>query len=119
MRKLEGGIGIGIACLIALVLSVCGDCVAQDSAAKLLLLPPSISLSTKESRQTLVPQWKRGEQVLGQATEGVQLTSSDEKVVKIENSVAVPVGNGTATITAKVGEQTATAEVTVTGQDQP
>lgn len=117
MRKLEGG--IGIACLLALVLSACSDCFAQNSAAKLLLLPPSISLSTKESRQTLVPQWKRGEQVFGQATEGVQLTSSDEKVVKIENSVAVPVGNGKATITAKVGDQTATTEVTVTGQDQP
>ena len=117
MRKLEGG--IGTACLIALILSAWADCVAQDSAAKLVLLPPSIALPTKESRQTLVPQWKRGQQVFGQATEGVQLTSSDEKVVKIESSVAVPVGNGKATISAKVGEQTATAEVTVTGQDQP
>ncbi len=88
-------------------------------ADELLLLPPQIELSTKESRQTLVPQWKRSEQILGQAAEGVQLASSDEKVVRIENAVAVPVGNGKATITAKVGDQTATAEVTVTGQDQP
>ena len=88
-------------------------------ADELLLLPPRIELATKESRQTLVPQWKRGEQVFGQATDGVQVTSSDEKVVRIENAVAVPVGNGKATITAKVGDQTATAEVTVTGQDQP
>ncbi len=95
-------------------------CVEQDPGAKsLILLPAKVSLTTKESRQTLVPQWKRGEQVFGQAIEGVQLTSSDETVVKIENSVAVPVGNGKATITAKVGDQTATTEITVTGQDQP
>jgi hypothetical protein len=90
-----------------------------EGTQSLELLPSKVFLSTKESRQTLVPQWKRGEQVFGQAMEGVQLASSDEKVVKVENSVAVPIGNGTATITAKVGEQTATAEVTVTGRDQP
>lgn len=117
MRKLDGGIGnVG---LMALTLSLYGNCIAADSAAKLVLLPSSSDLSTKESRQTLVLQWQRGEQVLGQALEAVQFSSSDEKVLKVENSVAVPVGNGKATITAKAGDQQATAEVTVTGQDQP
>ncbi|MCE9525629.1 MAG: hypothetical protein K8R36_06205, partial [Planctomycetales bacterium] len=62
-----------------------GMCDEQESGAKsLILLPAHVSLSTKESRQTLVPQWKRGEQVFGQAAEGLQLSSSDEKIVKIE-----------------------------------
>lgn len=47
------------------------------------------------------------------------MTTSDEKVVKIKEGFVVPVGNGQATITAKVGNQTATATVTVEKFEQP
>jgi hypothetical protein len=85
---------------------------------RLVLLPPVIALPTAEARQTLVVQWQAGEQFQEQATTDVQLRSSDEKVVKLEGSLAVPVGNGRATITATLGEQTATAEVEVSGFDR-
>ena len=45
--------------------------------------------------------------------------SSDAKVVKIEDGVAIPVANGTATITATAGERSAAVQVTVTAMDQP
>ena len=87
----------------------------------LVLLPLQVSLSTPESRQTLIVQRQLSDQQFGeQVIENVQLESSDEKVVRIENSVAIPVGNGTATITAKVdGGQQAKADVTVRGMDKP
>ncbi|HXT60690.1 MAG TPA: DUF1549 domain-containing protein, partial [Pirellulales bacterium] len=56
---------------------------------------------------------------VGQLTEGVALESSDPKVVKIEAGEARPVGNGEATVTAKHGDRTATAKVTVNRMEQP
>lgn len=49
----------------------------------------------------------------------VKLGSSDEKIVRIEDGAAIPVGNGAATITALVGDQSAAAEVTVTNFNRP
>ena len=44
----------------------------------------------------------------------------DPKVVNVEDGIAIPTGNGTATLTAKVGDQTATAEVDVSSSyDHP
>lgn len=85
---------------------------------ELQILPKSIALTTTEARQTLVAQWSQAEQFAGQATEA-RFTSSDEKVVRIEEAVALPVGNGKATITATSGDAKATVEVVVSGQDQP
>lgn len=49
----------------------------------------------------------------------MQITSSDDKVVKIDAGTAIPVGNGAATITARVGDQSAAAQVVVTNMDKP
>src|SRR4030095_11247418 len=43
----------------------------------------------------------------------------DEKVVKIADGAAIPVGDGAATIIARVGDQSATATVSVSRFDQP
>ncbi len=67
----------------------------------------------------MVAQWQTGEEVEGQAVKGVSLATSDETVVRIEDGKAVPVANGKAKITASVGDKTATAEVVVSGMDQP
>ena len=85
----------------------------------LVLLPSEIALSSPESRQTLVVQRQVNGQFQEQAAEDVSFTSSDEKVVRVEGGVAIPVGNGAATITAKVGDESATAQVTVTNQEKP
>lgn len=89
---------------------------ADDS---LVLLPAEIKLSGAEARQTLVVGQSREGQFVGQLIEGVTLESSDPKVLKIEDGEARPVGNGEATVTAKIGDRTATAKVIVSGMEQP
>ncbi len=86
---------------------------------KLVVLPPTLNLNSIESKQTIIVQWKMGEEFEGQALRGIEWQSSDDGVVKVEDGVAIPVANGKATITAVAGDQTATAEVTVSGMDQP
>src|SRR5262249_50848863 len=86
---------------------------------RLHLLPPTIELSSPESRQTVVAQWQISEQFEGEAAKGVTLESSDESVVKIEEGQAVPAGNGKAKIVANVDGKTALADVTVSGMEKP
>lgn len=89
------------------------------SAESLTLLPSEIVLAGPEARQRVLVQATAGSQIVGQVTSGAVLESSDVKVVKIEDGFVVPVGNGKATITAKVGNQTATATVAVEKFEQP
>src|SRR5690348_2052706 len=86
---------------------------AQAADKQLNIFPHEINLNSKESRQTIIAQWQTGEEVNGQAVQGVSFASGDESVVRIEESQAIPVANGKATITAKADGQTTTAEVTV------
>jgi hypothetical protein len=107
------------ASLAILLSSISAVVTATAAAADFVLLPPEVSLSSPEARQTLIVQRQHGSLFQGQNSEGAEFTSSDAKVVRVEGGAAVPVGNGQATITARVGEQTTTAAVTVTNQDQP
>lgn len=88
-----------------------------------VILPRHIELASPEARQTLVVQWQdEKSQFQGQVT-AASLTSSDEKVVRVENGVAIPVGNGSAEITATVGGgnevRSTKAKVTVTNFEKP
>jgi hypothetical protein len=56
---------------------------------------------------------------VGQVQDGVSLASDRPEVVAIEEGFAVPKQIGTAVISASAGGSTATAEVTVTGMEQP
>jgi hypothetical protein len=90
------------------------------AADRSVVLPSQVALSSREARQTLIVQRQAGEQFQEQVPgTKAKLQSSDEKIVRIEDGVAIPVANGTATITATVGDQSATAEAVVTNQDQP
>lgn len=91
---------------------------ANETADSLVILPAAVQLTHREARQTLVAQWSRDGKFAAQATEA-KFTSSDEKVVRIEEGVALPVANGKATITATARETKAAVEVEVSGQDQP
>jgi hypothetical protein len=88
-------------------------------AGGICVLPETIAISSSESRQTLVVQSRSADGQFGAQVVDVTFFSSDEKIVRVENGIAVPVANGKATITAKAGERTATAEVTVSGMDKP
>lgn len=89
------------------------------AAESLTVLPTDFTLSGPEARQRILVQATSDGRVIGQVIDGVTLSSSDEKVVKIEDGFAVPVGNGKVTLTAKVGNQTAMATVTVEKFEQP
>lgn len=83
----------------------------------LVVLPQQFTLTGPESRQTLVVERSENNQFIGQAS-SVSYTSSDPEIVRIKVGVAIPVGNGKATITAKSGDKTAAAQVTITGMDK-
>jgi Protein of unknown function (DUF1549)/Protein of unknown function (DUF1553) len=83
------------------------------------LLPAEFALQGPALGQRLLVERARGGRYVGEATDSIALESSDSKVVAIEDGVARPVGNGQATLTAKVGDKTATAKVAVAGVDAP
>ena len=87
--------------------------------SELVILPQELTLNNVESRQMLVVQSRNADGQFGPQVANAVLTSSDDKTVRIDNGMAIPVANGKAKITAKSGDNTATAEVTVTGMDQP
>jgi hypothetical protein len=81
---------------------------ARTSASDLTILPGDFTLTGPAARQTLLAQETHDGKLFGQlAAKDVTLTSSDEKVAKIDAGAAVPVANGTATITAKSNDRTA------------
>lgn len=90
-----------------------------NAADSLTVLPPEIVLTGQEAKQRVVVQATFGNRIVGELSNAATLTSSDEKIARIENGTVVPVGNGKATITAKVGDQTGTASVVVVKFDQP
>jgi hypothetical protein len=83
------------------------------------ILPRAISLSSQEARQQLLVQTMRDGRYGSQLVDGVTFLSSNTKIVRIEKGVALPVGNGKAVITARVGKAVSRAEVVVANQDQP
>jgi len=89
------------------------------AADALELLPVSIVLTGPATSQRLVLEKVQGSHRVGQLTEGVSLTSSNEQVVRIEGGVVLPVGNGTAEIVATAGALRASSDVTVVEMDRP
>ncbi len=84
---------------------------AQDE--KTTLLPERFELRGPAERQTLVAGRVRGGEFVGPA-ENAPLVSSDPAVVRIENGVAIPVGNGKAVLTVSG----ASAQVTVSDMEK-
>ncbi len=90
-------------------------------AENLTLFPTTFTLSGPESRQSLLVEQQRDNHNVAQIPidKNTTFSSSDEKIVKIENGLAVPIANGKATITVTSNNQTAKSEVTVTSMDKP
>ncbi len=89
---------------------------AEDS---LRILPGEISLANTAARQRLVVEWFRDDMAVGPITKNAAFKSGDPNIVRVEEGTLVPVGNGTATITATINGQTAKCRVVVSGQNQP
>jgi hypothetical protein len=88
------------------------------------LLPAECKLTTSQSIQTFLVQRIHGGDFARQLTAGITWSSSNPQVATVENGVVEPVADGEATITAKLsdeklGDQSATAKVVVSGMGQP
>ena len=88
-------------------------------ADSLVVLPRKFTLTGQSARQRMLVERVHNGQVAGEVTSGVTLQSSDPGVVRIEDGYAISAGDGKAVITARVGQHSATAEVSVVGQRHP
>ncbi len=104
-------------CVSLAGLMLCSAAAAASDG--IVILPSDILLTGPEGRQTLLVEKLEDGRFAGQHSEGVSFTVSDPRVVRVEDGVAIPTGNGKATITATVNGQSATATVTVQRFDQP
>ena len=86
---------------------------------KLELFPSSFSLEGHRSRQQLVVTAVVNSEIVLDFTDQVELTSSNPSVVRIDGTVALPTGDGTTTLSARIGKLRAQATVQVTGYTQP
>ena len=87
--------------------------------ASVVLEPAKFELLGKRSRQQLLVTGKYSGDQLRDLTPAGTFTSSNPAVVKIEGSIAYPVGNGEATVTVTVGGQTAAVPVLVKNMELP
>ena len=107
---------------IAFVLALAGLLLAWPSSpasAQLAVLPGSSRLATPESRQRLIVQEVERGEVGRQATGKVAWSTSDPAVATVADGVVTPVADGVATITATIGDRSATAKVEVAGIARP
>ena len=88
-------------------------------AESITLLPAKFTLDGPAAGQRLVLELADAKTMLGQVTNGVAFTSSNPKVVHIEDGLAIAVGNGTATVAGKSGRNSAKAEVRVENMEKP
>ena len=89
------------------------------AAEGVVLFPSECALSTPASRQPLIVQEIEHGEVGRQRVAGIEWSSSDPKIATVVDGIVTPVHDGQATITAKVGAQTATAKVVVAGMSVP
>ena len=92
---------------------------SAQAADSIVVLPQHFRLTNVEARQRLIVEQLQGERAVGEIREDFVLNSSDERVVRIDNGIVIPVADGSATITARHGDQQAVAHLEVTGQGQP
>jgi len=95
-----------------------GSSFAADEPSKLTTESAKFELAGGRSQQQIVVTGQFGDEVRD-VTHLAKLTSSDPKVVKLEGSIARPVGDGSAKITCQLGAQTTTIDVVVKGTAAP
>ena len=97
---------------------------APAPGSGMAILPAEIKLSGRAARQQLIVEQVRdsgpGQPVLvGPITNEIRWESSDPRVVRVANGVVFPVTNGSATLSAKLGNEATFAKVSVSGMDKP
>src|SRR3954468_21046705 len=111
--------GRGDSMFRVLLLLFCFGLFSAKGAESLSILPTKISLSGPAARQEILVERFDGAHFVGQLTNGVELTSSDPKVLRIDGNSVLPLTNGTAKILVKADGMSATTDVTVSGMEKP
>ena len=106
-------------CLGALWSCLSSALLAADQPTGLSLAPGKFELRGNRAQQQLVISGMFTADDTRDLTSGVTLTSSNPAVLKIEGTLAKPVADGTAQVTATLGGLTASAEVTVKEMAMP
>ena len=88
------------------------------AAERIAILPAEIALRGPAARHGLLVQALRGDQLASQIRDGVTWESSDPNVAIVDNGQVVAQGNGSAVLTARLGDVSATAQVEVSGTEQ-
>jgi hypothetical protein len=107
------------AVVLSMLLAALAAGAHAQAAERFVVLPSSCELSTRASRQHLILHQLEGDLAGRQVTEKVSWSSSDAKVATVVDGLVVPAHDGQTTITAKVGDHTATAKVVVSGMSRP
>ncbi len=89
------------------------------AAAEIAVFPREIRLTGPEARQRVIVQETDGPLIGKQFRDGVTYQSSDEAVIRIENGVVVPAGDGSATCTVSANDVTKSIPVTVEKFGEP
>ena len=86
---------------------------ASTAAAGVTVIPSSVELHGPEAAATVLLQRTDGDTIAANVADAVW-TVADESVATVADGVVRPVGDGETTVTATVGDETATASVVVT-----
>ena len=107
--------------LLALALAAwAAPAIAVGDDGPLAAFPAQVALGTPESRQRIIVQEGSARGETGrQVVAGIEWSSSDPAIARVDDGVVTPVADGRATVAAKVGGRTATVEVDVAGMGRP
>src|SRR6185503_2592424 len=84
-----------------------------------VIIPEKTALTGPSARQQLIVERVVEKQFVRQITHGIQFTSSNTNVARVENGTVIPVSNGKALVRAKAGRDSARAEILVAGMERP
>jgi hypothetical protein len=86
---------------------------ATRPASDVSILPGDFTLAGPSARQALVVERMSDSKPAGEITDGVTIRSGDDSIARIEAGVALPVADGSTTITARAGDLSAAVKVIV------
>jgi hypothetical protein len=102
-----------VCCLTVAMLCVAATASSPVFAADSIeIIPSELTLTGPAARHRLLVEIKRDGKLVGEA-DSVKWAVANRAVVDFSDGVLVAKGNGTTTVTAKSGKQTATAKITV------
>ena len=107
---------------VVLAILMTGTSARADSPAAdgIAIVPGDFTLSGPSSRQTVLVQRVVAGKFHGDVSDGLQLTSSNPAVVRIDNHrAAAAIADGEVTLTARSGSSHAAVKVTVAGMGKP